>query len=119
MKDFFTFRTMFTPILAKILYVLGAIGIIIFTIMAIAKGSSGINPFINQAESGYETDYDSEYNTGDSTENSANAGSVIVLLITFVVAEIAWRVMCEGVIVIFSIHEELVRANGGPAKKRK
>jgi len=77
------FRTMLTPTLVKILYVLGAIGILVFTILW-----------------------------------SPYRQSALMQIGLFIVAEIFWRVICEFIIVIFSIHEELVRANRGKEKDR-
>jgi xanthosine utilization system XapX-like protein len=76
---------MLTPILTKVLYVLGALALIVFTIMVLVKPPS-----------------DGEPQTGLG---------ILVIIVGGVVAQLIWRVTCECVMVAFSIHKELVHQN--------
>ncbi len=77
---FFSFDKMLSVSLIKILYILGALGIIIFSIVIFIRGS--------QARYG---------------------GSAILLsgVAYLVLGNLLWRIFCEGIIIIFKIHEKL------------
>lgn len=77
---FFSFRTMITPVIIKILYVLGAIALIIVGIVMI---SDNLN---------------SRY--GSDEEVWIGFGLIIL-------GNLIWRIICEGIILMFNIHERL------------
>jgi len=79
---FFAFRTMVTPAVIRVLYVLGAIALLVATIFLMVKSQEGYR---------------------------ATAGQAILLLLAGLAGQLVWRVSCEMTIVIFSIHEELVQ----------
>lgn len=89
MKDFFAFRLMITAGLIKVLYPLGAIGIIISTFFMIPKQG------------------------GDASLAPTMTWDRALLFVIF--ANIGWRIFCEQVILLFSIHESLNRKNDGKA----
>lgn len=80
--DFFNFKSMITPIIIKILYLLGLLIITIWSMGIVFGKFSGIFWFI--------------------TGNQFLAG-----LLTLIFGNVIWRVLCETVIVLFSIHERL------------
>ena len=86
MKDFFAFRLMITAGLIKVIYPLGALGIIALTVIPwflVPQGSTrpGLIPAMS-------------WDHG-------------VLFLVF--AQIGWRIACEQMMVFFSIHESLTR----------
>jgi len=78
---FFSFQKMISGILIKILYVIGIIAITIGGILMIAKGS------------------DMRYGGG---------GIILGGLALIILGNLLWRIICEGWIVIFSMHEGIV-----------
>ena len=80
MNDFFSFRKMVTPIVIKILYALGAIALPI-TIFALS----------------YQNSY------------RYNSPIFFLVLLGVIVAELVWRLLCETMILFFSMHEVLVQ----------
>ncbi len=89
MKDFFAFRLMITAGLVKVIYPVGALVIIGLTFFVVPKqgGAPTVNPTIA---------WDRE---------------ILYLL----VSQIGWRILCEQLILLFSIHESLNR-NGAAIK---
>ena len=88
MKDFFSFRLMITAGLIKVIYPLGML-----IILALAGFSwfGGIHP-------------------KDGTLSWAPLMSWEQTLIFFMVGNVFWRIFCEQMILLFSIHESLQRA---------
>jgi len=84
MGDFFNFRKMITPILIKILYAMGAVVILIGAFIA-ARDAAELSRF----------------------------WGFVVFVIVFIIGQIVWRMVCEGVILFFEIHNELVKMNRG------
>ncbi|MBZ0182027.1 MAG: DUF4282 domain-containing protein [Melioribacteraceae bacterium] len=72
MKRFFSFRMMVSSIIIKILYVLGVISIISYSVYQILEGS------------------------------------ILIGISSLLIGNLAWRLICEGAIAIFSIHDVLV-----------
>jgi hypothetical protein len=87
MKDFFAFRLMITAGLIKILYPLGALVIIGAIFFVVPK------------------------NGGTPTPHSVIEWDRAILYL--VVAQIGWRIFCEQLILLFSIHESLNRKSDG------
>jgi hypothetical protein len=83
MKDFLNFKAMVTPSIVKVLYVLGAIGVVAAGV-SLARTQVGRN------------DYDFNF---------------LFFLGIVVVGELSWRVFCEIMILLFQIHDVLVRSN--------
>ena len=81
MKDFFNFKTMISPTLIKIIYVIGAVGIL-FGSFAAADGISGF--------------------TG-----GGSAGGAFTALLLLILGELFWRIACENMILFFSMHDIL------------
>jgi len=104
MKDFFAFRSMLAPTLIRILYFLGALLIIVFAIMAFVRISNG-----QSLASGFSSEADFSADGDFSADEGGNSkvGSILLLIVSFIVAEILWRVMCECAIIPFAIHEDL------------
>ncbi len=92
MKDFFAFRLMITAGLIKVIYPIGAIGIVVMAVLALGfmtpKGASTTPPIVPLM-------------TWDRA----------ILFVVF--ANIGWRIFCEQMILLFSIHESLNRKNDG------
>lgn len=88
MKDFFAFRLMITAGLIKILYPLGALAIIGAAFFVVPKngGAPAVSPAVDWERT----------------------------ILYVIVAQIGWRIFCEQMILLFSIHESLNRS--GPAK---
>jgi len=81
---YFSFRTMITPIIVKLLYVIGMIAITIegFVTMFSRRGISYFRYYIS-------------------------GGGFWEGLLVIVVGNLIWRVVCEVIILLFSIHEIL------------
>ena len=77
-RQFFSFRTMITPALIKVVYPLGIIAIVIGGILYV-RSFYFISPGVK----------------------------FIIFLSFFVVGNLIWRIACEGTILFFSIHEIL------------
>ena len=77
---FFSFRLMIAPILIKIIYVLGMIGVTIYGIVLIVEG----------AESSYHEEL------------------VYIGLLVIIFGNLIWRLICEGWILMFRMHDALV-----------
>jgi hypothetical protein len=78
--DFFSFRTMISTALVKVLYVLDLIGIT----------ASGIVMIIRATQ-----------------ERQASGEQILVGVAVIVLGNLLWRLVCEGSIVLFSIHDIL------------
>jgi hypothetical protein len=81
LADFFAFRLMLTPLLVRILFI---IGLPIIVIAAFCYCYEGYNP---------------EFDSG--------SGRFFAAVLLSAVALPLWRVVCETAIVLFSIHEEI------------
>jgi hypothetical protein len=92
MGNFLSFRTMVTPAIVKVLYVLGAIGVVIT-----AFSSAYTRPI--------------SYSLFGSGSGKATF-NFWVFLAVLVIGELLWRVFCETMILLFQIQAELVRLNG-------
>ncbi|HIC95518.1 TPA: DUF4282 domain-containing protein [Candidatus Bipolaricaulota bacterium] len=86
-EGFFSFRTMISPGLIKLLYVLGAIGITI----------AGVLTIIGALEA--------RRGLWGSTE--VMWGGILWGVAIIVLGNLLWRVFCEGLIVLFNIHDLL------------
>ncbi|MDR0220545.1 MAG: hypothetical protein LBI54_03960, partial [Lachnospiraceae bacterium] len=75
MEDFFSFRKMVSPVIIKVVYVLGGISIVVAALTALDD-------------------------------------NFLLAVLGMVLGELLWRVICEGMILLFQIHSELVRQSG-------
>lgn len=82
--EYFAFRELVTPQLIKVIYIVGACFITAAGILSILSPET-----LN------------EYETGPIL---TRLGGILVLL----VGNLVWRMMCEGAILLFSLHELLV-----------
>lgn len=102
--DFFAFRVMVTPVLIRAAYVIGVVVIAAAAALipfgaatTVCQGASGSAP----------------------TCTSLGAGPLVTALlqaiVVFIVAQFAWRVLMELLMVIFGIHESVrsIEARGG------
>ncbi len=78
MNDFFGFKTMVSTIIVKVVYILGVFNLFLGGIVAI---------FIPE-------EYGMPHN-------------ILIGIGIIVIGNLAWRLLCEGIILIFSIHESL------------
>jgi hypothetical protein len=83
---------MLTPAITRVLYVLGAIAILIYTIILTANVMSGWN---------------------------GSTGKGLLAILAGIGAELVWRVLCESLIIAFAIHAELVRQNDDREQQQK
>ena len=85
MNDFFSFKTMITTIIIKILYIIGAVIITLASLYGIMQ----------------------------SAGNHYGGGGLMALyaLLLLIFGNVFWRMFCEGAIILFSIHENLVQIN--------
>lgn len=83
-RQYFEFRTLITPFWIQLSYLMGAFGITMISVMAI------IAP---HTFAGYDND----------TKHIVASGAILLF-----VGNIIWRMLCEGVILFFSIHSLLV-----------
>ncbi|MDR0469813.1 MAG: DUF4282 domain-containing protein [Peptococcaceae bacterium] len=88
MDDFFSFRKMVTPMLIKVIYILGEIGIIIGCISGIVAVRSYSRMLGGRG---------------------VNFGAVLGGLLVIAISSLFWRVVCESLIVLFSLHSELAK----------
>jgi hypothetical protein len=79
---YFSFEKMISPTLIKVVYVIGMLGIVIAAIYMASAGSK-------------------------ETEDTAKLLKVVGALLLAVVGNLLWRLICEQVILLFSIHERL------------
>lgn len=82
--EYFSFRELVTPQLIKVVYLVGACFITAAGVLSVLSPESF-----------------SEYETGPLL---SRLGGIFVLL----VGNLVWRMMCEGAILLFSLHELLV-----------
>jgi Domain of unknown function (DUF4282) len=87
MKDFFAFRLMITAGLIKVIYPIGALAIFgaVFFVVPKNGGTPSLGPAIEWDRA--------------------------ILFVLF--ANIGWRIFCEQMILLFSIHESLNRKKDG------
>jgi hypothetical protein len=81
---YFGFRKLITPALVKLSYLLGALGITLICIFAIASPDI----FTTHGEDSTRTRY--------------------MGILALIFGNLAWRMLCEGAILLFSLHEILV-----------
>lgn len=86
MRDFFAFRLMITAGLIKVIYPLGAIAIIVSAFVVVPR-------------------------QGAASDGLAMSWDKALLFVIF--ANIGWRIVCEQMMVFFSIHESLTRKADG------
>jgi hypothetical protein len=79
---YFSFQKMISPTLIKVVYVIGMVGIIAAAIYMAFAGTK-------------------------ETEDTAKLLKVLSALLLAVVGNLLWRLVCEQVILLFSIHERL------------
>jgi hypothetical protein len=104
-KAFFKFDLMVLPTLIKIMFVLGLLGIFL----------GGVAwPFM--AASGLRVDFRPDAGPIMKSDFSCGTFAVcaVISVITTLLAMIWWRAVCESMIILFKIHEEL---SGGRAPK--
>lgn len=123
---FFEFRTMITASLIKILYVIGMLLVSLAGIYMIAQPFVGTPPLFGPETERLQQSLPLRFEHSPHTETSApgqatepiedapenmrptdTAASVVVGAVVLVVGNILWRVYCELIIVLFSIHEIL------------
>lgn len=90
-KDLFSFEKMVTPVIIKILYLLGLIGGLVFVIISVISGLEA-------------NDYGYMYDT--SIMSPGNLG-IVGSIFLYVVFAFVWRLFLEAVIVIFQIYRNL------------
>ena len=95
LRDFLAFRVMMSPLLLKLAYVLGVVALIVV-------GVDSITAYISAPRGATTTCNDFGYCT-----TTSNALPIGILVLT--VGNLIWRLLCERVIVFFSIHERLRR----------
>ncbi len=81
-EGYFSFRKMISPALIKVVYVIGMVGIIVAAIFMVFAGTK-------------------------ETEDTAKLLRVLSALLLATVGNLVWRLICEQVILLFSIHERL------------
>lgn len=84
LADYFTFRMFITRPFIKIIYILGALALIVFGFLSMF---SSPYPYVNA--------------------NVSGGGSVINGLLWIVIGNLVWRVMCESAIIFFRMHDVL------------
>lgn len=82
MGRYFDFRDLISVRVFKVLYILGAIGVIIGAIVFLSLGSEW---------------------------GQLGLPEIVALFFAVVMVELLWRLICEGAIVVFRIHESLER----------
>ncbi len=92
MNDYFDFKKMVSSTLIKVIYFLGLLGIVIAGIVMIAGAIKGISS-------------DSGFSNVSGWLGLLSGVGVLTL------GNLAFRLLCEGIIVLFSIHENLTRIN--------
>ena len=85
-KEFLTFRRMMTPILIQIIFWVGLVGIIIVSITMIAGVSTMRMP--------------------SEIQGGRQAG-VVLGIVFLIFGPLYWRVLCETLIVVFRMNENL------------
>ena len=83
-QEFLNFRRMMTPVLIQIIFWVGLLGIVVSAIMMIAGGSRFA------AETG-------------------QAGGPVVGIVVLIFGPLYWRVICETLIVVFRMNENLAK----------
>lgn len=86
-NGFLSFRTMVSRTLIQIIYIVGALGLCAYGIIMIANGIIII---------------------GKSTDGSGSIEQVITGLGIILLGNLIWRIICEGWILLFNIHDVLV-----------
>lgn len=95
LKGFFSFRIMVTSMMLQVIYILGAVGVVMSGLLCFAVGASAMW-VATQDHAGW-----------DSPEYLAAVAIAISGLATIVVGTLVWRVFCEGLIVMFRISDTL------------
>lgn len=96
MGDFFAFRKMLTLPLIWIVYVIGIV-VITWGVFAQASQLTRVHSVLPM------TPYGMPLVPGSTASVWLNA------IVQLVVAQVVWRVVCEGVVIVFSIYESLKR----------
>jgi len=84
LDEFLGFRKLISPVIIKIVYLLGVVGIVLFSLFIMFNGIHSFSQFLIQLLMG-------------------------IGLIIF--GNLSWRISCEIFMVIFNIYGELKRAN--------
>lgn len=96
MKNFCTFQKMVTPSIIVVLYWLGVLGSFVAVYYAVTLCPSAVY-----------------YATIPPAPFYSKAGEIlryaIIPVTIFVAINIAWRLICEWLVVIFAIHKELIK----------
>ena len=79
---YFSFQKMISPTLIKVVYVIGMVGIIVAAIYMVFAGTK-------------------------ETDDTAKLVKVLSAILLATVGNLLWRLVCEQVILLFSIHERL------------
>lgn len=90
-KDLFSFDKMVTPVIIKILYLLGLIGGLLFVIFNVIN-STMVDEYAYMYDSGF---------------MSPGGLGIVGSIIMYVVFVFVWRLFLEAVIVIFQIYRNL------------
>jgi hypothetical protein len=93
MRDFFSFRLMISTGLIKILYPLGALALLIAPFACLFFLPKDFLPTVTTAVP-WE-----------------------IMLLSMIIGQVSWRVFCEQLILLFSIHESLKKSEGRAAGK--
>src|SRR5262249_483407 len=83
-NQYFEFRWLIAPALIRLSYGIGALAITLFSVLVMIMPEFVPIPRTNQLS------------------------SLVVAALMFTVGNIAWRILCEGIILFFSIHEAVV-----------
>lgn len=90
-KDLFSFDKMVTPVIIKILYLLGLAGGLLFVIISVINSAS-VDEYAYMYDSGF---------------MSPGGLGIVGSIIMYVVFIFVWRLFLEAVIVIFQIYRNL------------
>lgn len=98
-KAFFAFDIMVLPFLVKVMFILGLIGIVLTAAAIPFKMATGFGL-------GPREEFRSEFSCGTFALASLFSGVFMLLAIVW------WRVMCESMIILFKIREDLSALRG-------
>lgn len=90
-KDLFSFDKMVTPVIIKILYLLGLIGGFLFVIFSVINSLTA-------------DEYEYMYDSGFMSPGGLGIVGSIIMYVVFI---FVWRLFLEAVIVIFQIYRNL------------
>ena len=114
--DLISFRRMVTPLIIQIIFWIGVVVVLIYGFSTIGEGVNG-GP-AGRAMSLMQSTFGTPPADASSGPH-ADAGEIFMGLLIVLLGPVAWRIYCELMIVIFSIHKELVdiRKNMSPEAK--